>query len=91
MIDTNESNMTDKNQFFKCGRCRCWRKEEEFYNSKGRRIKTCNCCRILSKRYRDKKRAQKQELKIKMDDGCGDNNRINLLKLPNTTLQSEEL
>ena len=89
MTDSNQSNIMEKLQFSKCGRCRCWRVEEQFYNKQGRRIKTCICCRNLSKKFRDKKKAEKQELKIKMDNEEGEN-RINLNKLPKTKLQSEE-
>jgi hypothetical protein len=89
MTDSNQSNIMKKVNFLKCPRCRCWRVEEQFYNDKGRKIKTCVCCRNLSKKYRDKKRAKKSELKIKMDNEEGEN-RLNLNKLPKTKLESEE-
>ena len=91
MTDSNQSNIMEKLNFSKCPRCRCWRVEEQFYNDKGRKIKTCVLCRNLSKKYRDKKRVEKQELKIKMDNEEADDIKtINLNKLPKTKLESEE-
>ena len=38
----------------KCGRCRCYRSEESFFNNKGRRLKTCQNCRDIDARTREK-------------------------------------
>jgi hypothetical protein len=38
----------------KCGRCRCYRSEESFFNNKGRRLKTCQNCRDIDTRSREK-------------------------------------
>lgn len=86
MTDVNQSKM--RKNFFKCPRCRCWRIDEHFYNDKGRKLKTCICCRNLCKKYRDKKSIQKQELKIKMDNEDGPS--IDLNKLPKTKLEIKE-
>jgi len=38
----------------KCERCNCYRSEESFFNNKGRRLKTCQNCRDMATRSREK-------------------------------------
>jgi len=37
----------------KCNRCHCKRTEDDFYKN-GKRMKTCDLCRVYNKNYRDR-------------------------------------
>jgi len=45
---------TENPENIKCGRCKIYRSEASFYNQKGRRLKTCQPCRDMSKKSREK-------------------------------------
>ena len=51
----------------KCQRCKCWRTPDTFLNDKGRKLKSCSKCRLLSKKYRDLKKAKKTSFVLPKD------------------------
>jgi hypothetical protein len=53
MSDTEETKQ--EIEYKKCPRCKCYREPEKFLNEKGRKLKTCECCRTTSKASRESK------------------------------------
>ena len=54
----------------KCGRCKCYRSEESFFNNKGRRLKSCKNCRDIDARSREKCKCEHGRQKSRCKE-CG--------------------
>ena len=62
--------MTDEIKHERCGKCKCWRTPDLFLNDKGRKLKTCQKCRDLSKKNREKNKCEHNRKKSQCKD-CG--------------------
>jgi len=55
-----------------CGRCKCWRLPSEFLNDEGRRLKSCEKCRALGRKEREKNKCPHgRECKSRCKDCLG--------------------